>query len=497
MDFEAYREMDATAMAAAVVRGKTTPVELLECAIARADSVNPMLNAIVGRRDAAARGRAQREPAGPLAGVPFLTKDLHQEIEGEPYAWGCRALKEAGVRADAHTEIVRRWLAAGLVPFGRTNTPELGGKGLTEPEAFGPARNPWNPEHTPGGSSGGAAVAVAAGIVPVAGANDGGGSIRIPASSCGLFGLKPGRRRMWVGSTCAELSQGTSVNHVVSRSVRDSAAVLDATYALQPPVPDSGAAAERSWTAAVTAPPAPLRIAFSTRSPIGTPVHAECRKAVEDAARLLESLGHRVEETEPALDGAQLARDWLALWVAHVAATVDRIKALTGAGGAGFEVDTRAMAALGHVQSAAAYVKARERRGSYQRAMRDFHQRYDLYMTPTVARPPPRIGEMATPGWQRAVLRGVLTLRAMRVLTLTGMVDSMLQDNLCWIPFTQLANLTGAPAMSVPLHWTGEGLPVGVQFNAPEGGEGALLSLAGQLEQAQPWFHRVPGETGV
>lgn len=497
MDFEAYRKMDATAMAVAIACGRTTPLELLECAIARADNINPVLNAIVGRRDAAARRQAERDLTGPLAGVPFLTKDLHQEIEGEPYAWGCRGLKEAGVRADAHAEIVRRWLAAGLVPFGRTNTPELGGKGLTEPEAFGPARNPWHPGHTPGGSSGGAAVAVAAGIVPVAGANDGGGSIRIPASSCGLFGLKPGRRRIWVGSTYAELSQGTSVNHVVSRSVRDSAAVLDATYASQLPALDADAPGARSWTAAVTASPGPLRIAFSTRSPLDTPVHAECRKAVEDAAGLLESLGHQVEETEPALDGAQLARDWLALWVAHVAATVDRIKALTGTGGAGFELDTRAMAALGKVHTAADYVKARERRGRYQRAMHDFHQRYDLYMTPTVARPPPRIGEMATPGWQRAVLRGVLALRAMRVLTQTGMVDQILQDNLSWIPFTQLANLTGAPAMSVPLHWTGEGLPVGVQFNAPEGGEGALLSLAGQLEQAQPWFHRVPGETGA
>ncbi len=234
MDFEEYRRMDAMAMAAAVADGQTTARELLKCALARTDAVNPQLNAVVARRDARAREEAAGPPAGPFAGVPFLVKDLFQELAGEGSDRGCRALRDAGASAEVEAEITRRWRAAGLVVFGRTNTPEFGARSVTEPVIHGPARNPWDPALSPGGSSGGAAAAVAAGIVPVAGADDGGGSIRIPASHCGLFGFKPGRGRTPAGPAFSEWMHGAAVHHVISRSVRDSAALLDAALGARP-----------------------------------------------------------------------------------------------------------------------------------------------------------------------------------------------------------------------------------------------------------------------
>lgn len=483
MDFEEYRRMDAMAMAAAVADGQATARELLECALARTDAVNPDLNAVVARRDARAREEAADPPAGPFAGVPFLVKDLFQELAGEGSDRGCRALRDAGASAEVEAGITRRWRAAGLVVFGRTNTPEFGARSVTEPVIHGPVRNPWHPALSPGGSSGGAAAAVAAGIVPVAGANDGGGSIRIPASHCGLFGFKPGRGRTPAGPAFSEWMHGAAVHHVISRSVRDSAALLDAAL---------GAPPARPFSAAVAAAPGSLRIGYTTRSPIGTEVDPECRAAVEGAARLLEGLGHRVEEAEPAIDGQQLARDWLTLWFGQVAAMVDRARRRTGAGAEGFELETRVMAALGRSLSAADYVAAHERWNRYCHAMHDFHRQYDLYLTPTVARPPPRIGETALPGWQRTVLEFVLRSGTLPLLRASGLIERLVRDELGRVPFTQLANLTGAPAMSVPLHWTPHNLPVGVQLVAPVTGEAGLFSLAGQLETASPWFDRVP-----
>lgn len=241
----------------------------------------------------------------------------------------------------------------------------------------------------------------------------------------------------------------------------------------------------------MAAVPGALHIGYSTRSPIGTQVHPECRAAVEGAARLLEGLGHHVEEAEPAIDGQQLARDWLTLWFGQVAAMVERVRQRTGAGAAGFELETRVMAALGRSLSAADYVAAHERWNRYRHAMHDFHRQYDLYLTPTVARPPPRIGETALPGWQRTALEFVLRSRTLPLLRASGLIERLVRDELGRVPFTQLANLTGAPAMSVPLHWTPHNLPVGVQFVAPVTGEASLFSLAGQLETASPWFDRV------
>ncbi|HZP10968.1 MAG TPA: amidase [Nevskiaceae bacterium] len=490
--FKEYPQYDGLGLAALVARKEVTAVELLECAIARADAVNPKLNAIVIPAYDLARERAKAELSGPFAGVPFLTKDLFQEVQGVQTAYGCKGLKRANYIAPFTAEITRRWLEAGVVIFGRTNTPEFGAKGITEPDAWPPARNAWNPDHTPGGSSGGSATAVAAGVVPMAGANDGGGSIRIPAGFCGLFGLKPGRGRTPWGPAMSEAMHGAAMNHVVSRSVRDSAAMLDATqgpevgsmYVIAPP--------ERAYLEEVARDPGKLRIGFTRRSPIGTPIDPEAVKAVEDTAKLLESLGHHVEEAEPAIDTMQLSKDFILMWFAQCSATVKRIKEMTGCGDDGFELDTLAMVAFGNATRAPEYVEGYWRWSDYTRSLDEFHQKFDLFLTPTSAMPPARIGEIVTAPWQHFAMKILLALGLGRVVLKSGIIEQMVTENLKWVPFTQLANLTGTPAMSVPLHLTANGLPIGSHFIAPHGGEGMLFRLAGQLEKAKPWFEKRP-----
>ncbi|HYB51476.1 MAG TPA: amidase [Burkholderiaceae bacterium] len=493
MDFRDYRQYDGLGLAQLVARGEVSAAELMETALARADAVEPRLHTLVARMDEAARAAARLPAAGPFGGVPFLVKDLFQECQGEPSWAGSRALHHRAPKATRDSEIVARWRAAGLLVAGRTNLPEFGTKGITEPEAFGPTRNPWNPAHNPGGSSGGSAAAVAAGIVPLAGANDGGGSIRIPAAWCGLFGFKPGRGRTPFGPSCPDAVGGLAVNHVLTRSVRDSAALLDATHGpaasslvhLAPPV--------RPYLEEAATDPAPLRIGFATASPIGTEVHSEAVEAVSRTARLLESLGHRVEEAAPALDGMQVARDFLQIWFGQCAVIVDAARRL-GAADAEFEFDTRLMAALGRALRASDYAQSQQRCAACMPVLAEFFGRYDVWLTPAVAMPAPRIGEIVTPAHERAATRLMLALGLGRALLESSLVRKLVSDNLRWVPFTQLANLTGLPAMSVPLHWAREGLPIGAQFTAAIGGEGVLFRLAGQLERAQPWFNRLPPE---
>jgi len=492
MQFDDYVKRDGLALAELVMKKEVTASEVLECAIARAEAVNPKLNAIIIPMYDIARERAKQKVDWPFGGVPFLTKDLFQEYAGVQTAYGCKGLKAANYKAPFTAEITARWLSAGVVIFGRTNTPEFGAKGITEPDAWGAARNPWNLDHTPGGSSGGSAAAVAAGIVPMAGANDGGGSIRIPAGHCGLFGLKPGRHRTPWGPAMSEAMHGAAMNHVVSRSVRDSAAMLDATQG-----PEVGslchiAPPERPYLEEVGRDPGRLKIGFTVRSPIGTPVHPEAIKAVQETTKLLESLGHHVEEAEPQIDGMQLAKDFILMWFAQCAATVRGMKKQTGCGDDGFELDTLAMVAFGEATRASEYVEGYWRWGDYTRALGLFHQKYDLMLTPTMAMPPARIGEIVTPKWQHVAMKILITLGLSRLVLKTGIIEQMVTENLKWVPFTQLGNLTGVPAMSVPLHWTPEGLPLGSHFVAPHGGEGLLFRLAAQLERAKPWFDRRP-----
>ncbi|MGB8501071.1 amidase [Mycobacterium sp.] len=490
MDEREYTQLDALGLAELVASGEVQAAELLRISQARADRFGPKINAICTRLDQRAEQRVSGELHGPFAGVPFLLKDLHQDLAGTTTTDGCRALADRTVFDNS--TVVQRWLDAGVVIFGKTNTPEFGAKGITEPELFGPTRNPWDLDRTPGGSSGGAAAAVAAGIIPVAGASDGGGSIRIPAACTGLVGLKAGRGLIPSGPDASDPLNGQATNGVISRSVRDTAAMLDvlagpdAVSAFAPATPD------RPFLDDLNRPPDRLRVGFTTHSAIRGSAHPEATRAVEAAAQLLAELGHDVEQVAPSWDDHQLAHDFLTVWFVAQAIEIARIKRETGAKDDGFEQDTRMMAALGRAVSGVALQEAQERRHDHIAGLAQLHASYDLLMTPTLGEPPIRIGSLELPAVLRTIANGFLRTRTVRILELTGIADQIIRRNLSWVPYTQLANITGRPAISLPLHWTASGLPMGVQFVAPLSGEKLLLRLARQLELTAPWAQRRP-----
>ncbi|MDP7723176.1 amidase [Mycobacterium sp. TY814] len=491
MNFDEYRTYDATGLAKLVADKEVSAAELLTLARDRAAAVNPRINAIV--RDVPAGPADQLQ--GPFAGVPFLIKDLAQDYAGLPSSQGCRALMSTPIAE--HSTIVQRWIDAGLVIFGKTNLPEFGAKGITESEAWGPARNPWDLQRTPGGSSGGSAAAVAAGIVPCAGANDGGGSIRIPAACCGLVGLKPGRGLTPMGPTTSESMHGAAVQGVVSRTVRDTAAMLDVICGGEPFGPYIPALPDTPFASAVGQDPGKLRIGVRVPSAITPNPHREAFAAVEATVQTLTALGHHVEELPQApYDDAALARDFLLTWFVHLAWDVDEAKRLTGAGNESFERDTLIMAAVGRATGSVDYVDAVERRHQHTLRLSEFFESYDLLLTPTLATPPPKIGEFDLPAVLQRASDAMIKTRTAGLLRHTKIVDDLVEKNLGWVPYTQLANLTGRPAISLPLHWTAESLPLGVQFVGPLGGESLLIRLAAQLEQAAPWSDRVPPEFG-
>jgi amidase len=495
MDFASYRLHDAAALAAEVAAGRVDAQTLLALALARRAEVQPSLNPVCHLMEAEARAQlAEGTFTGALAGVPFLIKDAAQDYAGLPTSFGSRAL--AGLApAREHAHVVRRFLGAGLVIFGKTNTPELALKGVTDPLAFGRSSNPWDVKRTTGGSSGGAAAAVAAGVVPMAAGNDGGGSIRIPAACCGLVGLKPSRGRVSVGPGQGEVWFGASSEGVVSRSVRDTALALDVLSGPEPGDPFALPAPATSFSDQLRAPLRRLRIAWCADSPIGEPVHDEARQAVERTVSLLRGLGHVVEPARPDIDGRALANSYLHIYFGQVPAALARAVTLGGRE-ADFEPLTRVIATLGRATSAERLTLELQRWNDYARALGALHERYDLYLTPTLASPPVPHGTGDPPPLQIAALcllraSGLLGLLK-RAGLLDGVVHRMATDSLRHVPFTQLANLTGTPAISLPLHWTADGLPLGVQFVAAPGADGVLLQLAAELEAAQPWFDRLP-----
>lgn len=471
----AYQEHDALGLAELVRRREVSAEELLAAALARAEEVEPRINCLAHRHAEIARAQIRAGlPAGPLRGVPFLLKDLGVELAGTITSSGSQAFRE-GPAASADSELVARYKRAGLVIFGKTTSPELGLTYTTESKSFGLTRNPWNLERTCGGSSGGAAAAVASGIVPAAHASDGGGSIRVPASCTGLFGLKPSRGRMPAGPRVTERWFGLAVAHAITRSVRDSAALLDATAALEPgsryaaPPPPSG-----GFLSALERPLARLRIGLLERAPSGVAVHADCLAAVREAAHLCESLGHSVEEISLSLDASALNQGLLAIVQAAVAQTLRDHGAQRGRPIPSDELETitRMHAEQGAQLPALALADANDAFQSAAIALAQLQSRYELLLSPTLAEPPLALGLLSLSPTDMAAFR---------------------REMACFSPFTALANMTGQPAMSVPLHWSPSGLPIGVMFTARYGDEATLLRFARELEEARPWAQRRPG----
>jgi amidase len=460
---------DGLGLAALMAAREVSPGELLEAAIAHAERANPSLNAIIYKDYEQARATAKQPLSGPFAGVPFLLKDISLQATGTPTRQGSRFWPPFPADHDSH--LMTRFRRAGLVAFGKTNVPEFGLVPTTEGKLYGPAHNPWDLSRSPGGSSGGAAAAVAAGIVPLAHANDGGGSIRIPASACGLVGLKPTRGRVSSGPDLPDSVDGLALELVVSRSVRDTAAALDVAAGNEPGDPYSTPPAPSSYLAAAQDALRPLRIAFTTTRLDGIKVHPDCAAAVEHAAKLCRSLGHEVMEASPEVEVELFEPAFTDLWCSHLTSAIDFLARVTGQtpGPDKLEGLTLAYYERGKTVSASRYIQSKTILGQITRGIARFHQRYDLWLTPTLGEPPWVLGRFDP---DRSDLAAVMAEFA------------------AYVPFTPLQNVTGQPAINLPLHWNTDGLPIGVQFVGAFGDELTLLQLATSLERAAPWAHR-------
>jgi amidase len=485
-----YLDYDATGLAGLIKKREVPVSEVVEAAIERIEKLNPRLNAVIHKMYDQAR-RAAEEVTGrePFAGVPILLKNIGQEIKGEPLTEGAKALLNH--RADQDATFIKRLRTTGVIFLGQTNVPEFALMGITEPQLYGPTRNPWNIEHTPGGSSGGSAAAVASGIIPIAGASDGGGSIRIPAAYCGLFGLKPSRGRTPAGPFFGRNWQGASVNHVLTRSVRDSAAMLDlvkgyeAGTAFAPPPFD-----HNYLECALQGPSKKLKIAFTTKSFTGAEIHGECREAVIAAAHQLELLGHHVEEQKAPIDGHKIAKGYMTLYFGEVAAVITMLEKALGRKARMSDVEpaTWMLGLLGKVTTSEEWVLNLNEWDFAAFQMEAFLEDYDLFMTPTTAQLQSKIGEQDLSTKEITLIKLVSRLKLAGTLKRIGFIDDLINRSLERTPFTQLANLTGQPAMSTPLHLSSGGLPIGIQFIAPKGREDILYRLAGQLERTDPWI---------
>jgi amidase len=469
------RWLDATAQAELVATGKVSPVEMVNAAIERVERYDGALNALTYRWFEAARELASSSqlPEGPFRGVPYLLKDLYAAEAGKPLSNGSKAYKAADYVSTEDTTLVSRYKASGLISIGRSNSPEFGSVPVTEPEAWGPTRNPWDLSRTPGGSSGGSAAAVAAGIVPIAHASDGGGSIRIPAACCGLVGLKVSQGRISMGPTRDESNLG--VEHCVSRSVRDSARLLDATHG--PGIGDVIIAPtpRRPFIDEVGADPGRLRIGFLDFNPRGGDVHADCVDGVHKTAKLLESLGHHVEPGFPEIfSDNDFGRAFSMLWSTNMGTAIRRFSEALGR-----EMTPNDIEAMNWAQAEFAkgvngvdFSLAQASSIQFRRAIQSWWTKgWDLLLTPTLSAPPLPVGSM--PNNPERPMTPLMTAGA-------------------WVAFTSQFNISGQPAISLPLHRTAEGLPVGMQLAAAYGREDLLIRVASQLEQAAPWAHLTP-----
>jgi amidase len=475
---EELARLDATAQAELIGSGQASPAELVEAAIRRVEAVNPELNAVIHPLFEKGMETAAGDlPEGPFRGVPMLVKDLLCHTAGDPFHEGMAFLKERGWVEKEDQALARRFREAGFVFVGKTNTPELGIPPTTEPHAYGPTKNPWDTSRSPGGSSGGSAAAVASGMVPLAHANDGGGSIRIPASACGLVGLKPSRARVSLGPEFGDLSSGLVHEHVVCRSVRDCAAVLDAIQGGEPGDPYAAPTPERPYVEEVGADPGRLRVGAMLKAPGGQfEVQPECVQAAEETAQLLESLGDVVIEPSypPALDDPEYIGHFLVRWSAGVAFNLAYWSRRTGdeIGPDDVEPMTWSLAEMGRAHDASGYLAAMEHQQQVSRRAAEWWAGgFDLLVTPTMGERPTLLGEFkpSPDDPTGGLMRGVPTAG-----------------------FTAIWNVTGQPAISLPLHWSDQGLPIGVQLIAAYGREDLLIRVASQLEEVQPWTDRTP-----
>ncbi|RIL01590.1 MAG: hypothetical protein DCC71_17445 [Proteobacteria bacterium] len=479
MNSTSVLELDATGQAELVRNGELSAAELVDLSIAQIEKWNPQVNAVIHEHfERARREAAGTLPDGPFRGVPILLKDLGAgHAEGDPLHWGTRFLKEAGHRATSTSYLVAKLRAAGFVVVGRTNVPELGIWLTTEPPAYGPTRNPWNLERSSGGSSGGAAAAVAARMTAVAHAGDGGGSIRNPASQCGLVGLKPSRGRVSLGPEWGDMWAGLISEFAVTRSVRDTAGLLDVLAGPMPGDPHLVQRQSRPYCMEAEAWPDPLRVGVLKRSARG-PVHADCLAAVEAAARKLEELGHSVEEAHPtALTDGTIDPIATPVIVACTALSVQQFEKAIGRpiGPDDLDPDNWTAIEMGRAVTGVQLAEAIEGVHRYSRRIGAWFEKYDLLLTPTLPEPPPPLGDLVSRPGQP--LEGFL--RSAELTTFLA-------------PF----NLTGQPAISLPLHWSADGLPIGVQLVAGMGAEDTLIRVSVQLEEMMPWDGRKPAVLG-
>jgi amidase len=470
MAFKEFGSYDAVGLADLVRRKQVNAAELLDEAIARTAKVDPQINAVVVKHYDYARKQIDKGlPDGPFTGVPFLLKDL-DILAGTVTTSGASIFRDNV--ADHTGTLTQRFLETGVAIFGKSSSPEFGLMPTTESRLFGPTRNPWNLGHSSGGSSGGAAAAVAARILPMAHASDGGGSIRIPASASGVFGMKPTRARNPLGPDRGEGWGGFSCGHVVSISVRDSAVMMDAIHGPEPSSLYVAPPPQRPFSQEVGRDPGRLRIAFTDKSPYGDAIDPEIAAAVRDVAAMLAKLGHHVEERAPAL-AADPAAVMTVIVGANTALTVRQAEARFGRKMTGddFEVLTLASAHNAQHTSATDYVAAQLAAFQISRGLADFFETCDVLLCPTLCSPPLRIGELNTMSEDLSHIAPILRR---------------------YMPATAMFNMSGQPAMSVPLAWNKAGLPLGMMFSAKLGDEGTLFRLASQLEQERPWKDKLP-----
>ncbi len=488
-----YDKYDGLGLAGLVRKKEVKPSELVEEAINRIEKLNPRLNAVIHKMYDLAREAAEGDlPDGSFRGVPFLLKDLLAAYAGVPMHSGSRF--HQGFVPDHDSEMVKRFKAAGVIIVGKTNTPEYGLVPVTEPELFGPSNNPWDLTRTTGGSSGGSAAAVAACMVPLAHGNDGGGSIRIPASCCGVFGLKPTRGRNPLGPDLGEAWHGLASDHIVSRSVRDSAAMLDATAGPDVGAPYFAPPPPRPFLDEVGTDPGRLRIAFTSKPFLPGVVHEDCVKGLETTVKLCQDLGHEVVEAATQIDGKAFARAFLTMVCGETRADIEEAEALLGRKAAfkDFEPATWAVGLLGRQITAAEFSKAIRLLQRSARQIGYFFEECDILLTPILAKPPVVMGALQPKGAEAFAMKLLGRLNAGGLINAFAGIEALADQVFEFMPYTPLFNATGQPAMSVPLYWNDEGLPIGMHFVGRYGDEATLFRLASQLEKATPWFDRMP-----